>query len=141
MTEKEYLKDVRHCYLEIEAKKRQRERLLDLLTGTNIKPREVDVQTSSSGDKLGDIMARIADLDEAINREIANLCAKQRKAAEMIAELSRTEYRAIMTDYYLNAYTWEYVAEKNGYSMDWVFAMHSRALKELKDNRKKQYET
>lgn len=140
MTEKEYLKDVRHCYLEIEAKKRQRERLLDLLTDTTIKPREVDVQTSSSGDKLGDIMAQIADLDEAINRQIESLCRKQKRAAFMIAKLSRTEYRAIMTDYYLNAYTWEYVAEKNGYSMEGTFKIHKKALEELKEYSKVQYD-
>lgn len=128
---KEYLRSIRKLYLEIEAKKRQRERLYYTVTGSNIKIKAVDVQTSIGGDRLGDTMAEVADLDKTIREDITTLCDMQDKAMALFKTLSKPEYRAIMTDYYLNAYTWDQVAEYNGYSVDNVYKMHGAALLEL----------
>lgn len=129
---KEYLQSIRKLYLEIEAKKRQRERLYYTLTGSNIKIKAVDVQTSIGGDRLGDTMAEVADLDKTIREDITTLCDMQDKAMALFKTLSKPEYRAIMTDYYLNAYTWDQVAEYNGYSTQTVYKIHGIALQELK---------
>lgn len=129
---KEYLRSIRKLYLEIEAKKRQRERLYYTATGSNIKIKAVDVQTSIGGDRLGDTMAEVADLDKTIREDITTLCDMQDKAMALFKTLSKPEYRAIMTDYYLNAYTWDQVAEYNGYSTQAVYKIHGIALQELK---------
>lgn len=129
---KEYLRSIRKLYLEIEAKKRQRERLYYTVTGSNIKIKAVDVQTSIGGDRLGDTMAEVADLDKTIREDITTLCDMQDKAMALFKTLSKPEYRAIMTDYYLNAYTWDQVAEYNGYSTQAVYKIHGIALQELK---------
>lgn len=129
---KEYLQSIRKLYLEIEAKKRQRERLYYTVTGSNIKIKAVDVQTSIGGDKLGDTMAEVADLDKTIREDITTLCDMQDKAMALFKTLSKSEYRAIMTDYYLNAYTWDQVAKYNGYSTQAVYKIHGIALQELK---------
>lgn len=129
---KEHLRSVRKLYLEIEAKRRQRDRLYYAVTGSNIKLREVDVQTSISGDKLGDTMAEAADLDRAIREDIRTLCKRQYDTARLFKRLSKPEYIAIMTDYYLNAYTWEKVAEINGYSLKHAEKLHGIALNELR---------
>lgn len=129
---KEYLQSIRKLYLEIEAKKRQRERLYYTVTGSNIKIKAVDVQTSIGGDKLGDTMAEVADLDKTIREDITTLCDMQDKAMALFKTLSKPEYIAIMTDYYLNAYTWDQVAEYNGYSTQAVYKIHGIALQELK---------
>lgn len=129
---KEYLRSIRKLYLEIEAKKRQRERLYYTVTGSNIKIKAVDVQTSIGGDRLGDTMAEVADLDKTIREDITTLCDMQNKAMALFKTLSKPEYRAIMTDYYLNAYTWDQVAEYNGYSTQAVYKIHGIALQELK---------
>ena len=129
---KEYLRSIRKLYLEIEAKKRQRERLYYTVTGSNIKIKAVDVQTSIGGDRLGDTMAEVADLDKTIREDITTLCDMQDKAMALFKALSKPEYRAIMTDYYLNAYTWDQVAEYNGYSTQAVYKIHGIALQELK---------
>lgn len=129
---KEYLQSIRKLYLEIEAKKRQRERLYYTVTGSNIKIKAVDVQTSIGGDKLGDTMAEVADLDKTIREDITTLCDMQDKAMALFKTLSKPEYRAIMTDYYLNAYTWDQVAKYNGYSTQAVYKIHGIALQELK---------
>lgn len=129
---KEYLRSIRKLYLEIEAKKRQRERLYYTVTGSNTKIKAVDVQTSIGGDRLGDTMAEVADLDKTIREDITTLCDMHDKAMALFKTLSKPEYRAIMTDYYLNAYTWDQVAEYNGYSTQAVYKIHGIALQELK---------
>lgn len=130
---KEYLREVRKLYLEIEAKKRQRDSLYYMVTGSSIKLRAVDVQTSGIGDRLGDTMAEVADLDRSIREKIATLCKMQDTAAEVLNKLTKPEHRAIMTDYYLNALTWEQVANLNGYSTQAIYKMHGQALRELSD--------
>ena len=128
---KETLREVRKLYLEIEAKQRQREKLYYTVIGSNIKLKDVDVQTSISGDRLGDTMAEVADLDRSIREDLETLCNMQRMAANLFRKLSKPEHRAIMTDYYINAYTWDQVAKYNKYSVDNVYKMHGAALLEL----------
>lgn len=133
ITIKEYLRGIRKLYLEIEAKKRQRERLYSLVTGSGLPIKSESVQTSIPGDRLGDTLADIADLDNEIRQKIETLCEKQKKTARMFAGLSKPEYNAIMTDYYLNAYTWNKVADMNGYDVNNVYRIHGIALRELED--------
>ena len=134
---KEYLRGIRKLYLEIEAKRRQRERLYCTVTGSSLPIKTVDVQTSVSGDRLGDTMAEVADLDRSIRQGIASLCKQQAQAVAIIAQLSKPEYRAVMTDYYINAYTWARVADLNGYSEQAVYKIHGEALNELRENGEK----
>lgn len=134
---KEYLRGIRKLYLEIEAKRRQREKLYYTVTGSGLPIKTVDVQTSVSGDKLGDTMAEVADLDRGIRQDIVSLCEQQAQATAILAQLSKPEYRAVMTDYYINAYTWERVANLNGYSVQAVYKIHGEALNELRENGEK----
>lgn len=128
---KEYLRSVRKLYLEIEVKERRRDRLRSIVSGSNIRMKQIDVQTSIAGDRFGDTMAEMADLDRAIEENIKTLRRMQDEAEAMFSRLSKPEYRAIMTDYYLNAYTWDKVAEYNGYSTQAVYKIHGLALLEL----------
>ena len=72
---------------------------------------------------------------EAI-REDANQAMAEAKAAliEISAALkkleSRTE-RTVLAMRYVDGYTWQQVADKCGYSIDWVYALHRSAIKNL----------
>jgi hypothetical protein len=101
---KDYLRSVRKLKLDIEAKKRERDTLYMTLTGTTIRPKEVDVQTSIGGDVFGDRMAIVADYDRELEEEIINLIREQHKANQIINTLTVAEYRAVLTDYYINGY-------------------------------------
>lgn len=133
MTVKSYLREVRKLNKDIEAKKRERDALYMSLIGTNIKLKEIDVQTSIRGDAFGDKMAEVADYDRIIEDEILMLIKSQRQANAIINQLDKPEYRSILTDYYINAYKWEKVAEFNNYSIRAVYKIHGYALKELEE--------
>ena len=134
MQVKTYLRRVRKLKLEIEAKKRQRESLYYTVIGSAIPIKKDNVQTSRKRDPQGDTIALMADLDDAIVESIKELCKMQAEAEELIGSLSKPECRAIFIDYYLNAYTWEQVADMQGYSIDNVFKLHKVGLEELSDS-------
>ena len=130
---KEYLRGIRQLHLTIAAKRRQRDKLYCTVTGSAIPIKDVDVQTSVAGDRLGDTLAEVADLDKSIRDSIATLFQQQKDAALLFTKLSKPEYIAVMTDYYLNAYTWEKVADLNGYSTQAIYKIHGIALGELRE--------
>lgn len=129
-----YLQGIRSLNKEIESKKRQRESLYYKVTGSAIHLKEIDVQTSIKADPMGNTMAAVADLDREINRAIEDLCRQQDQAAKLIGTLSDPRQRAILTDYYLNAFTWDKVADLNGYETRQIYRMHGEALNELREN-------
>lgn len=133
MDVKAYLQSIRGLQMEIEAKKRQRESLYYTVTGSAIKLKAVDVQASTPFDKMGDIMAEVADLDRDIRRGIQTLCKQQAQATRLIDTLADPRHRTILTDYYLNAYTWDKVAELNGYETRQVYRIHGEALNILRE--------
>lgn len=136
MQVKTFLRDVRKLSLEIRSKQRQRESLYYLCTGSAIRYDVPNVQTSADN-RLEKILSDVADLDKAIAENLRELSQKQYKAVEMINSVTKPEYIAILTDYYMNANTWEKTADLNGYSVQHTKRMHGYALNELKDK----YET
>ena len=78
-------------------------------------------------------MAIVADYDRELEEEIINLIREQHKANQIINTLTVAEYRAVLTDYYINGYTWLKVAELNGYALRTVHKIHGTALKNLKE--------
>ena len=136
MQVKPYLRSVRKLTLEIKSKRRQRESLYYLCTGSAIRYDLPNIQ-SSPDNRLEKILSNVADLDKAIVDNLRELTIKQQQASDMINSASKPEYIAILTDYYLNAYTWDKVADLNGYSIQHTKRMHGDALEELKN----EYET
>lgn len=130
MTKNE-LRSIRSLVFEIESKKRQREELYYRVAGSGIPIKTTWVQESTPGDKMAAVMSEVADLDESIRHDIEILVRKQRKAKDELARLSRPELVAIMTDYYMNGYTWERTAYLNGFSVQHVYRLHGEALKEI----------
>lgn len=131
-----FLRNVRKLSLEIKSKRRQRESLYYLCTGSAIRYDIPNVQTSADN-RLEKILTEVSDLDKQIAENIRALAEMQTQAMIMINSVTKPEYIAILTDYYMNAYTWEQVADLNGYSVQHTKRMHGYALNELKDK----YET
>lgn len=130
---KDYLRGVRKLKNDIESMKRMRESLIYSLTGTGIPIRKTFVQESPPTDKMAVRMASATDLEKEIDKRILILMREQSRALEIIKTLTKPEHRAIMTDYYLNALTWEKVADIHGYAQKHVERMHGMALNELRE--------
>ena len=95
-----------------------------------IRYKSVDVQTSGSGDQIGNVMPEVAELDGAIRERIATLAEHQYRAQCIINGLDDTRYRQLLTLYYLDArlLTWEQVADIMAYELGSIYNLHGDAL-------------
>ena len=129
---KEYLREVRKLSRDIDAMIRARDELRYGLIGSGIPIKQISVQESAPTDRMAGTTAAVVDLERKIQKYIYDLARERGKALEMLQSLKKPEHRAIMIDYYINAYTWTRVADLNGYSIQHVYELHGDALKELR---------
>lgn len=132
MTAKQYLQQVKGLDNMIEAKLEQVERLRALATR---------VTTSFSHDKQGkgaarhektaDIVCKIVMLEEKLNASIDTLVDLKAEVEEKIDEIPNDNYRLLLRLRYLNYKTWEDIASTIGYTPQWIYITHGRALQEF----------
>ena len=86
------------------------------------------VSSSSSQDKLGDTVAKIADLRVKINRDVDAFVDLKREALAKLAKVEKPEYYRLLAWRYVNYYTFERIATEMNYSYRNITKMHGRAL-------------
>lgn len=149
---KEFLQECRYEYKELQDLEMQRQQLrLRLLPGAmNLK--EDMVQTSPSGDMIGEVEAAVQNLEQIIQYDIRRIALNQTKARIIVDRVQDSQYRRILTQYYcpVNRYfeSLNQMAQTMGYSYDWIRHVHGEALlaadkeylKIIKDSTKKHSE-
>ena len=98
------------------------------------------VQTSPS-DTMSESMAWIADQTRKLEAHSAKLEARRSKAIDMVSALPESDEREVMRLYYLETAngrlrTWEEVAEVMNYSIQTIFIVHGKALRNIEKNNK-----
>jgi DNA-directed RNA polymerase specialized sigma subunit len=99
-----------------------------MLTSTSIKPKEVDVMTSGSGDKMSEVVPAMIELDEKINTQITSIIEKQLKAEKVIQQIDNMKYRETLRWYYVQNLRWEEVAQRMNYDISYVQRVNGQAL-------------
>ena len=114
----------------------RREWLFASLMPAAIRYKQIDVQTSGTGDQIGNVMPEVAELDNAIQQQIATLAQHQTRAQCIINGLDDTRYRQVLTLYYLDArlLSWEQVAEAMCYELGSIYNLHGDALTAAEKN-------
>jgi hypothetical protein len=125
---KRFFQSVRNSYKELECLKEQRNKLFSMLTSTSIKPKEVDVMTSGSGDKMSEVVPAMIELDEKINTQITSIIEKQLKAEKVIQQIDNMKYRETLRWYYVQNLRWEEVAQRMNYDISYVQRVNGQAL-------------
>ncbi len=91
-----------------------------------------EVQSSSStNDKIGEIVAKIADLECILRSGMEELLLQKHSITEKINKLSNHQHRMILEYRYVYLYDWYEVAEEMGYSYRHTLRLHKKALDEL----------
>ena len=127
---KAFFRECRKELKELQIMTERAEWLRASLLPAAIRYKSVDVQTSGSGDQIGNVMPEVAELDGAIRERIATLAEHQYKAQCIINGLDDTRYRQLLTLYYLDArlLTWEQVADIMAYELGSIYNLHGDAL-------------
>lgn len=87
----------------------------------------------SGGDnqKVATAVAKIVDLEKAINADMARLMTALQEVRELISLLNDDTQIVVMRMRYLNYKKWEVIAADLGYSWRQVHRLHGRALNSI----------
>ena len=127
MTAKEYLSQYRYINIKINSKIAQQQRLRELATCVSPSS-DGGGHNSGVSDKVGSIVVKIADLDAEINAEIDNLIDVQKDIMRTISKIDDERLRIILTERYINCWTFERIADDIHYSYMQTFRLHGQAL-------------
>ena len=89
------------------------------------------VQSSSASDKLGNIVAAIADKEEEVQQMINHFFAEKAERIQLIEKLDNLLEYTVLHDRYIQYMALTDVAEKEGYSYQYILEIHGRALKNI----------
>lgn len=138
MTAKEYLRQLKNLEVKIDQRRLERDRLIAEAMGNSSSRLTVDkVQTSISGDTMGEKLADAADIQREVDWLINKLIADRHRIIGEIHTLTDARYIQILYLHYVEGKRLEDVAEimikPNGkpYSYDHIASLHGMALQEF----------
>ena len=138
MTAKEYLRQLKNLEIKIDQRRLERDRLITDAMGNGSPRLTADrVQTSFSGDTMGDNLADAADIQREVEWMINKLIADRHRIIGEIHTLNDARYIQILYLHYVEGKKLEDVAEimrkTNGkpYSYDHIASLHGMALQEF----------
>jgi len=88
------------------------------------------VQTSPVSDRMGDIVARIAETTELLYDRISLLQGLEEDARRLLVNL-KPEHERVLVYRYIDDMGWAQVSEKIGYNEKYIFTLRDSALNEL----------
>lgn len=97
---------------------------------TKITPSMNDIGGSGGGvkDKIGDAVAKIADMRTAINKAIDDYVDLKREASDLLRQVKNPEYYTLLHKRYFGHKTLDQIADEMGYSIRNAKYIHGRAL-------------
>lgn len=123
---KDYLNKIKWYDVLIDSKLEEMERLNDLVR--RITPSMSGAAGGGNGDKLGDTVAKIVDLQDEINRNIDDFVNLKSEASVMMEQIKQPEYYHVLHKRYVLFQTFERISNDMGYSYRTVLNLHGRAL-------------
>lgn len=90
-----------------------------------------DKVQNSSGDKMSEIMAEVADIDAEIRDLLIRKAVWIRKVSDAIEHLENDTEQIILLEYYLNRKEMAYIAKQVNYSLRHCYTMKRRGVKNL----------
>ncbi len=132
MTTKEYLGQAYRLDQRINSKLEQVMSLRELATKATSTLSEVAPSGTRNVHRMEDIIVKIVDLENEINRDIDNLVDLKREMVSVIKAVADPEYQTLLELRYLCFKTWEQIAVSMGYDLRYIHKLHNRALENCK---------
>ncbi len=131
MTAKEYLSQYKDLNDSINAKLEQvgelRRKAQTVSSGSSD-----GTHSSTPRDRIGEITARIVDLEHEINEDIDRSIDLQREIRAAIATVPEVRLRTLLEYKYINLLTLDETAVRMNYSYPQICRLHGRALQSVK---------
>ena len=127
MTAKEYLRQLKYLDNRINAKLLEREQIRAIAEKTTVSLSE-KVQTSS-GNKMDDVVVRLVELEELINKDIDKLVYLKEEAGQLIDRLVNERYKWALKERYIKFKSLSWLSDSTGLGVDGVRSLLKRAEK------------
>lgn len=131
MTAKQFLSQARRIDKRIDNYVEEITQLLTLATKTTPSNTQERVQSSSTGDKVGDGAAKIADLQREMDQWVDELLIKKEEIRKVIEQVDDTDCYDLLYKRYILYKKWEQIAVDKDITTMGVWKMHGRALKKV----------
>lgn len=131
MTPKEYLSQYRTLNARIDAKIAQVQRLRHLAQSAGGQNYSGTAHSTQPRDKVGELTAKIVDLEAEINAEIDTLVYLEREIKGYISTLASANQRIVLEMKYINGKTLKEIAENLNYSLVHIKRIHHQALEKV----------
>lgn len=124
----EYLTNIKLIERAIRLKREEIEELRTLAESIAIKTGEEPVQTSGTSDKVGNIVARIVDMEKELEESMLDYINKRTECIMLLDKMDINE-REVLYRRYIQDMKWDDVADAMGYSSEHVRGtLHTSAL-------------
>lgn len=127
MTAKEYLRQLKYLDNRINAKLLEREQIRTIAEKTTVSLSE-KVQTSS-GTPMCDVVVRLVELEELINKDIDKLVYLKEEAGQLIDKLVNERYKWALKERYIKFKSLSWLSDSTGLGVDGVRSLLKRAEK------------
>ena len=131
MIVKDYLSQAYRIDQRINSKIEQVSCLHDLATKATQTLSDMPGSATRNTHSMEDVIIKIIDLENEINTEIDRLVDIKREITCLINGVSNPEEQTLLELRYLCFKTWEQIAVDMGYSVENIYRMHRKALKNL----------
>lgn len=131
MTAKQFLSQARRIDKRIDNYVEEITQLLTLATKTTPSNAQERVQSSGTGDKVGDGASKIADLQKEMDRWVDELLIKKEEIRKVIEQVDDTDCYDLLYKRYILYKKWEQIAVDKDITTMGVWKMHGRALKKV----------
>ena len=131
MEAKEYLKLAWKVDQQIDDKIEQINILKELSEKTTAVLSDMPGKSTRNIHSREEVITRMMDSEEALNQEVLKLIEIRENVRAAIAGVENVECRMLLEERYLCYHGWNEIAEDMGYSLDNVYKLHRKALKEI----------
>lgn len=132
MTARERLIDIRRINAAISVNEAEYKRILELATRVSPSISADVVQHSGSGDKVGELVAKMADISKSLEHDIEELVDTQQDMLKVITKLPALEMQVVYKRYF-EAKGWYQIAVEMCYDERQVRRIHGQAMELLAD--------
>ncbi len=136
MTTKEYLSQAFSLDQRINCKLEQIARLRELAEKATQTLSDMPGSATRNPHRMEETIIKMIDLENEINDDIDKLIDIKRGITYLISVVTNPDEQILLELRYLCFKTWEQIAADTGYSIQNVYKLHSRALKNLPYDRK-----
>lgn len=130
MTAKEFLRRARSVDRRVDEAQERVERLRARLEAGRMS--SVTGMPRGGGSDWTETADRLIELEQVVNQRTRELVRWKLAAIDAIRAVEEPRLAEVLELYYIDALTWEQVAQRMGLDLRWVYRLHGKALTRVK---------